>query len=174
VYELALIAGAALGSQAPSCAVFPTILIVSPGCVTTRSLNVTLTAVGHAVPAAVEVRIVVGVAPVAAVVDSKTTGFPFAAVTQTCPFPSAEMTVLLPLNTSVHLPFAFCVLKQCCALELPPALVVRTMRFPPARDHAYAVDATYTCTWSFPPSPPAAFLAEVSFLMAWYMFVFGV
>jgi hypothetical protein len=113
VYDEAERARALLGFQLPNCAVFPAILIVSPGTVALRSVKLTDTAVGHAVPvgAAVVVWSVVGVLPLA--LARRTMGLPLLTVTQTWPLPSDVIVLLLPLKTSVHLPLAFWLLKQC-------------------------------------------------------------
>jgi hypothetical protein len=57
VYCEAESAGALEGFQLPSCALLPTILIVSPGTVTTRSVNETETVVGQAVPIVLRTKV---------------------------------------------------------------------------------------------------------------------
>jgi hypothetical protein len=57
VYCEAESAGAFEICQLPSCAVLPAILIVSPGTVTTRSVNETETAVGQAVPIVLRIKV---------------------------------------------------------------------------------------------------------------------
>lgn len=87
VYCEAERAGALATFQLPSCAVLPAILIVSPGTVTTRSVNEIETAVGQVVPIVLrievdEVREVVGVAVVVEAAEaSSTMGSPLATLT---------------------------------------------------------------------------------------------
>lgn len=112
VYCEAESAGALEGSQVPNCSLLPAILIVSPGTVTTRSVNDTATAVGQAVPLVLRTKVedvarVVGVADVVAPMEaSRTMGSPLTTLIQAWPLPS-EVTVAPLPYTLVHRPFGF-------------------------------------------------------------------